>query len=251
MPIVTAHVPGTFCWIELGTSDMRVAQTFYTELFGWEVDQAPMGDGEVYSIFRKDGADCAAMYPIGPQTLGLQSHWLSYVAVADADASTEQAKRLGATLISGPLDVWDFGRMTVLTDPQGARFATWQGRSHIGVGVRDEPATLCWNELHAHDLAAAKTFYSTLFDWRLKDSTDYTDFALGRQTVGGMMLSQDPAPSYWLPYFAVEDCEGSAQQAQSLGATVRLAPSEVPNVGKFSVVADPQGATFAIIQLNF
>lgn len=251
MPIVNAHAPGTFCWIELGTSDPNAARAFYTGLFGWEVDQVPMGSGEVYSIFKKDGADCAAMYEIGLQRA--TSHWMSYVAVTDADASTEQAKLLGASVLNGPLDVWDFGRMTVLVDPQGATFGTWQGRSHLGFSVRDEPATLCWNELQARGIAAAKTFYSTLFGWRLKDSPDYTEFSLGPEAVGGMMLSQAPPqyPSHWLPYFSVEDCEGSAQQAQTLGATVRLAPKEVARVGKFSVLADPQGATFAIIQLNF
>lgn len=67
------------------------------------------------------------------------------------------------------------------------------------------------------------------------------------------MVSQAPAevPSYWLPYFAVEDCDGSTARAQSLGAAVFAPPFDVPNVGRMAVLADPQGAPFAIIKLNF
>jgi predicted enzyme related to lactoylglutathione lyase len=141
----------------------------------------------------------------------------------------------------------------VLKDPQGAAIAVWQAKSHIGLGIRDEPGALCWNELQARDEAAAKTFYTSMFGWTLKESEEYTELAAGDQPIGGIMPSQAPphVPSYWLAYFAVEDCEGTAQLAQSLGGTIRLAPMDVPNVGKFSVITDPQGAVFAIIQLNF
>lgn len=254
MPNVTAHPPGTFCWIELGTSDAGAAKAFYTKLFDWEFVDTPMGDsGELYTIFSKNGEDSAAMFQIGPDMPGMPPNWMSYVAVADTDATTERAKTLGAQVLNGPFDVMDFGRMTVLADPQGAAFAVWQARTHIGVGVRDESGALCWNELQARDVAVAKTFYSTLFGWHLKESDEYTELAAGEQAIGGIMPSQAPphVPSYWLPYFAVDDCEGSAEKAGSLGASVRLAPMDVPNVGKFSVLSDPQGATFAIIQLNF
>lgn len=252
MPGVTSHPPGTFCWIELGTSDPGGAKTFYTRLFGWEVSETPMGEGEIYFIFKKSGADTAAMYAQGKEQQGIPPNWLSYVSVADAGATTEQAKALGGSVLSGPLDVWDFGRMTVLTDPQGAAFAVWQPKSHIGVGVRDEPGTFCWNELQARDVDAARKFYSALFGWRMKESPEYTELAAGDQAIGGILPSQAPpeVPSHWMPYFAVEDCDASAAKAQSLGGAIYVPPTDVPNVGRFAVVADPQGAVFAIIRLN-
>lgn len=160
-----AHAPGTFCWIELGTSDASGARNFYTQLFGWGVNEVPMGEMGTYYIFQQNGADCAAMYQIGPDMQGMPPNWLSYVSVASADATTEKARSSGANVINGPFDVYDMGRMTVLQDPQGAAFAIWETKSHRGVGVRDETNTLCWNELQARDIDAARKFYGPLFDW--------------------------------------------------------------------------------------
>lgn len=249
---MNAHTPGTFCWIELATSDAAGARTFYPALFGWGVSEFPMGEMGTYYIFQKNGADCAAMYQMGPEHAGMPPNWLSYVAVASADAVTEKAKSLGGTVIQGPFDVFEMGRMSVLQDPQGAVFAIWETKTHRGVGVRDETNTLCWNELQARDLDAAKKFYAPLFDWRLKESPDYTEMHVGADAAGGMLVSQAPpeVPSFWMPYFAVEDCEASVARAQSLGGTPIVPPMDVPNVGRFAMVSDPQGAVFAVIKLS-
>ncbi|MEO8379573.1 MAG: VOC family protein [Acidobacteriota bacterium] len=249
MAHVTAHPPGTFCWIELATSDPGAAKDFYTRLFDWSVNQTPIGEGQLYSIFQKDGADVAAMYKQDQQ--GVPPNWASYIAVADADAATEQAKSLGATVMMGPFDVMEHGRMSVITDPQGATFAIWQPKTNIGVGIRDEPGSLCWNELQARDLDAARKFYTAFFGWTMKVSPEYTEFSAGGpQPIGGMLTSQapPPVPSYWLPYFAVEQCDASVEKAQSLGAAVFLPPTDIPHTGRFAVLADPQGATFAFYQ---
>ncbi|HEX6088261.1 MAG TPA: VOC family protein [Thermoanaerobaculia bacterium] len=249
---MNAHAPGTFCWIELATSDAAGARSFYTGLFGWDVNEFPMGEMGTYYIFQQSGADCAAMYQMGADMQGVPPNWLSYVSVASADATTEKAQSLGATVVNGPFDVYDMGRMTVLQDPQGAVFALWEAKTHRGVGVRDETNTLCWNELQARDLDAAKKFYAPLFDWRLKEAPGYSEMHMGDTAVGGMLVSQSPpeVPSFWLPYFAVEDCEAAASRAQSLGGSLIVQPMDVPNVGRFAVVRDPQGAVFAVIKLN-
>ena len=249
MPTVISNAPGSFCWIELATSDAPAARTFYTRLFDWTVNEIPMGEHGDYYIFQKGGHDVAAMYH---DTRGIPPNWLSYVAVADADASAAQAKSLGATVIADPFDVFESGRMAVLTDPQGAAFALWQPKSHQGVGVRDEPNALCWNELQARDVDAARNFYTALFQWRAKESAEYTEWHLAENAVGGMMLSEAPpeVPSFWMPYFAVHDCEESVAQAGSGGGSVIVAPADIPNVGRFAVLADPQGAVFAVIRLS-
>jgi predicted enzyme related to lactoylglutathione lyase len=252
MPKTTSHAPGTFCWIELATADGQAAKSFYTSLFGWTVVEHDMGPGGIYFVFQKDGADTGAMYQIPPDMKGMPPNWLSYVAVADADAASGKAKGLGGSVISGPFDVMDKGRMAVIEDPQGATFAIWQARSHAGVCVRDEPGSLCWNELQARDLDKARAFYAPLFDWRLKESPEYTEMHAGDTAVGGMMLSQGPAevPSHWLPYFAVEDCEATVARLQSLGGQVYAGPFDVPGVGRMAVAADPQGAAFSVIKLE-
>ncbi|HET8773298.1 MAG TPA: VOC family protein [Thermoanaerobaculia bacterium] len=251
MTKTTSHQPGSFCWIELMTSDAAGARAFYTQLFGWSVNEIPMGDLGMYSIFQKDGADAGAMYQRTPEMAEVPPFWMSYVRVDDADAATEQAKSLGATVHNGPFDVGPQGRMTVFADPQGAAFAVWQPYESPGLGVRDEVGTLCWNELQARDVDAAKKFYPALFPWRMKESPEYTEWHIGEQAIGGMMPSQAPAevPSYWLPYFSVADCDATVAQTQSLGGRVLVPAFEAANVGRMSVLADPQGATFAVIKL--
>lgn len=252
MPVTETHAPGTFCWIELGTTDVDGARAFYTSLFPWTVQENSMGEMGTYSIFQKDGRDAASMYKLGPQQMGMPPCWMSYVSVADVEETVAAAGNLGGVVIAGPFDVMDHGRMAVLTDPQGAFFSIWQPKNTAGIGVRDEPGTLCWNELSAHDVEGSKTFYSGLFGWRMKESPDYTEWHAGDQAVGGMLPAQAPehVPPYWLPYFAVDDCDAALAEAGRLGGRVLFGPMDIEHVGRFGVIADPQGAAFAVIRLT-
>jgi len=146
----TKHEPGTFCWVELATSDGAAAKTFYTSLFGWTADDAP-GGGGVYTTLRKNGKDAAALYELGPQQKGVPPHWNSYVCVENADAAAAHAKELGGTVMMEPFDVMEHGRMAVVADPAGATFSVWQPRHNIGAQVVNEPGAFCWNELYTTD----------------------------------------------------------------------------------------------------
>jgi hypothetical protein len=80
----------------------------------------------------------------------------------------------------------------------------------------------------------------------------YTTFSHGGSPRGGLFPIQrswGPVLPHWLVYFAVSDCDGQAALVQSLGGAVRVAPTDIPGVGRFAIVADPQGATFAVIEL--
>ena len=81
-------------------------------------------------------------------------------------------------------------------------------------------------------------------------TVSYTTFTADGAPRGGMMTIQPSwgrVPPHWLVYFAVSDCEGSAALCQSLGGSVRVPPTDVAGVGRFAVLADPQGAVFAVI----
>lgn len=252
MPEVTKHEPGTFCWIELATTDTAAARKFYGDLFGWSVSEVPMGENGFYYLLQKNGKDAAAMYEMQQEmrAAGVPPNWMTYVCVTSADKVTEQAKSLGATVTAGPFDVFDLGRMAALVDPQGAHFSIWEPKANPGVGIRDEDNTLCWNELHANDPQKAKDFYSAL-GWGVKESPEYTEWTVNGQSIGGMIKSHTPQyPSYWIPYFAVADCDATTSKAKAAGANVYVGPQDVPTVGRFSVLADPQGAMFAVIKLD-
>ena len=257
MIVTTTHAPGTFCWPELSTSNQAGAEKFYTSLFGWTMAQTPMGPDSHYTIFQKDGNPTAAANQMDPNVAaqGVPPHWLSYVATESVDASVATAQKLGGTLVAGPFDVMEHGRMAVLTDTTGTPFALWQAKQHPGVGVLDEDNSLVWTELCTDDTTKAAAFYQGLFGWTTEKWSDepmeYTILKRGEAMAGGMMKKvpqMGPVPNHWMPYFGVADCDATVTKAQALGATVVVPPMDVPNVGRTAVIADPQGAMISVMQ---
>jgi hypothetical protein len=252
MPEVNSPAPGQFCWIELGTTDPEAAKGFYAELFGWNVNVNDMGAMGKYSIFRKGDRDAAAMYGLMAEqkAQGVPSNWMTYIGVTSADDAVAKAAELGGSVMQPPFDVMDFGRMAVLKDPQGAVFSVWEAKTHWGVTIRDEANTLCWNELATNDPAAAAGFYTKLTGWTAKESPEYTEWNLDGKAIGGMRTIKEgePAPPSWMPYFMVDDCDAMTAKAQSGGGTACVEPLDMPGVGRFSVLIDPQGAVFALYE---
>ena len=256
MATMTQHAPGTFCWPELATSDQPAAKQFYTSLFGWAFEDSPIGEGQVYTMLRLGDRQVGALFQMDREPAGVPPHWASYVAVASADASAARAASLGGKVIKEPFDVMDVGRMAVIQDPQGAVVALWQAKKHYGAAVLDEPGALCWTELMTTDTGDAARFYTGLFGWTAEPMpmgpTAYTRFKRGDKSAGGMMAippEMGPMPPHWLGYFAVVDCDESVAQAIMLGGKVAVPPTVIPGTGRFSVLHDPQGATFAIVGL--
>jgi predicted enzyme related to lactoylglutathione lyase len=106
-------------------------------------------------------------------------------------------------------------------------------------------------ELGTKDLEKSKKFYSSLFAWKLEEmpGMDYTMINVGEGTGGGMMKKPDPGiPDIWLPYVLVDDVTASTKKAKALGATIAKDVTEVPDMGWFSVITDPTGATFGLWQ---
>ncbi|MEA2236204.1 MAG: uncharacterized protein QOC81_928 [Thermoanaerobaculia bacterium] len=247
MSVVEKYEPGMFCWIELATNDAAAAKTFYTSLLGWNAKDMPIPDG-VYTMLQKSGRDLGALY----QTKEIPPNWQTYISVENADDSATKAKELGATIVAPPFDVMDIGRMALVADPQGATLALWQAKKHIGATIRDETNTLCWNELMTSDIEGARDFYKSLFGWNLRVSAEYTEIDVAGQPSGGMMQMPNDMrcmPASWTPYFAVDDCDATVAKAKSLGAQVYVPPTNIANVGRFAVLADPQGASFDVITM--
>src|SRR5579864_8638659 len=136
MAQIEKHEPGSFCWIELGTTDQTAAKDFYTKLFGWTVQDFPMGPTEFYSMFSLQGSNTAAAYAIRQEqrAQGVPPHWMLYVATESADDTAKRASEAGGKVLAPPFDVFTVGRMAVLQDPTGATFSVWQPNSHKGTG---------------------------------------------------------------------------------------------------------------------
>ena len=138
----TSYEPGTFSWAELATSDAAAAKSFYTALFGWEYEDNPIDDGQVYSMASRDGRHVAALF-----SSEQPPHWNCYVTVESVDEATARAKENGASVIAEPFDVMDVGRMAVIGDPAGAALCLWEPRAHIGAGLVNTPGAMTWNDL--------------------------------------------------------------------------------------------------------
>ena len=253
MPERTEYAPGVPCWIDIGT-DVEGAKSFYGSLFKWDCqDAGPPEQTGGYGFFTKNGKMIAGY---GPQQNPGPPFWSTYVWVSDADAASKEAEAAGGTVIMAPMDVMDAGRMAIFQDPQGGIISVWQAGTHKGAQLVNEPGALCWNELHSRDVEGSKAFYQSVFGWVPVTHADgpmpYTEFQLGDQSIAGMMdmppMIPAEVPTYWLVYFAVDDADATAAKAQKLGGQVLMPAMDIP-VGRFAVLADPQGATFAVIKM--
>ena len=257
MPTVERFAPGEFCWIELATSNQDAAKNFYGALFGWTVRDVPMGPGQVYTLLELQGRIAAAAFTISPgeSAAGVPPHWHLYVAVSSADEAAKKAAELGGKVVEAPFDVMDRGRAALIQDPTGAYFSLWQGKTRIGMGVTGDPGSFCWADLSTPDQARAKTFYEGLFVWKLKagqgEESGYLHILNGENYIGGVPPARHRdgnAPPHWLLYFAVTDVDETFRKAQGMQATVLLPPTDFVRVGRVAVLADPQGAVFALFR---
>ena len=113
---------------------------------------------------------------------------------------------------------------------------------------------ICWNELMTTDLKAAQSFYKAVVGWGARPSeieSSYLMWTAGPTPVGGLMALPEDAkrmgtPPSWVMYVAVPDVDESVRQAVSLGARAYVQPQDIPTMGRFAVLGDPQGATFAL-----
>ncbi|HUI42795.1 MAG TPA: VOC family protein [Terriglobia bacterium] len=258
MPNIEQHPPGSFCWIELATTNQPAAKAFYAGLFGWQAEDMPMGPTDFYTMFRLEGRDAGAAYTLRPEqrSQGVPPHWMLYVAVESADAAAERAAQLGGKVLAPAFDVFNAGRMAVLQDPAGAAFSVWQPKTHTGTGITGVEGTLCWADLSTPDRDRVGPFYAALFGWTIGKEDEnpehaYWHLANGGEFIGGVppATHRDPnIPAHWQVYFTVKDCDASAARAKELGAQFFLPPMTFENVGRMAVMADPQGAVFAIFQ---
>ncbi|GHD92178.1 VOC family protein [Streptomyces naganishii] len=256
--LTTRFVNGAPNWIDVSTSDLDGARSFYRGLFGWEFRSAgPEAGG--YGFFQLDGRTVAG----GMQTTAGQGppSWTVYFQSADAEATAKAAEQAHGGVLAQPMDVMGQGRMAVLSDKAGVPFGIWQPGQTKGVDVAGDPGSLCWVELYTPDIAAAAAFYNKV----LGLETSAVPFPGGTYTCvnpaevgedamfGGIVpLSDDPVEAeggpHWLPYFEVTDADATAAKAEQLGGTVRKPAADVPGVGRIARLTDPSGARFAVIR---
>lgn len=243
-----SYAPGTFCWVDLGTTDATAAKAFYGRLFGWEGEDMPAGHG-TYTMLRLEGFDVAALFEqtADERGAGIPPHWSSYISVVDVDEVAARVEGLGGKLLAGPFDVLDSGRMAVVQDPTGAIVSLWQAGRHIGARLVNDPGCLTWNDLATPDPAAAGAFYAELLGWEIAEQAPEYSTISNEGTLNGGIRRETELPPHWLPYFTAASIEQTTAAAREAGGQVLAEGVEVP-AGRIAVILDPQGAPFAVFE---
>ncbi len=240
--------PGSAVWFDLLTENAAVANAFYAEVFGWEI--------EVYKpdvwLARHNGEAVAGISQIrGELPDQTESRWLVGVLVANADSAVATAKRLGAKVHEAVKDVPGIGRYAVIADPQGAVIML--------VDLEEEftrPTGIdrwVWTELWTDDLAAAGKFYHEVVGYGQSQvdalGGQYNVMTVNDEPTAGLVKipteSIDPA---WAGYIAVEDLDQTMARARKANGKVLVEPNPQFMGGAVALLADPSGAAFFIYQ---
>lgn len=249
MPTREGYPQGVPCWVDLATTDLELAKSFYADLFGWSFGSEP-GQAPYTTAYQRGLA--AAGLADAPAGLSF-SVWSTYFAVDDADATAARINRAGGTVTMEPTDMGASGRMAFASDPTGAGFGIWQAHDHFGAAIVNEHGSLNWNELVSDDLDRAIPFYVSVFGFThdaVESNGQHVTFSVGeREIAGAVRPRDDETPNHWRIYLAVGDVEKAEHVVRAKGGAVLAGPIVVPEVGSFLAVADPTGAPFTLIQL--
>ncbi|HKN68052.1 MAG TPA: VOC family protein [Gemmatimonadaceae bacterium] len=244
---------GQFVWYELLTPDTDAAKRFYASLTGWGTQPFDKD----YTMWTTAGAPFAGLYRLGPEMRqqGVPPNWMPYVESSNVDETVRLATSLGGAVTVPASDIPNVGRFAVLRDPQGATFGvyrtsgpsmSWDGTPVLG--------RFSWHELMTTDYRKAFDFYQKLFGWEKTGEMDmgggnaYLMYGKGQPFGGifnrhGDMMSMPP---FWMVYIYVKDVRKAVEIAKKNGASVHRPPMEIPGGGTIAILADPQGAAFAL-----
>jgi uncharacterized protein len=243
---------GRFVWFEYVSNDANKAQGFFGELFGWSTKSVPMPDGTYAMIAAPDGKTIGG-YAAIPQGAPPKASWLPFLQVASATDTAAKVKELGGTVMKQPFKVGDFATMAVVLDPHGAAFALWQPAKAEDT-PKPEVGHFAWKELPSKDPDASVQFYAQVGGFsstkmEMPEMGTYHVLESDGQGRAGIMKQPMPdAPHAWVPYVQVANADQTAERAKRLGATLIVPPTQIPNVGRFAIFADPQGVPLGILQ---
>jgi len=256
----TDFAPGAPCWFDVTATDIPAAADFYRGLFGWDAqDTGPQT--RHYTVLSQDGALVAAIgsttTPHGEVRPG---QWLPYFSVADVHATVATAQADGAGTFCSYAEIPGQLEFAVLTDPDGALYGITHLTGHPGTQRWSQPDNPCWVQYTAAGSPAdAMAHYATVLGWTYgnaawETSTDRPYQALSTGSAdrefGGAAVARpgEPAPC-WTLTIHVPDTDATAARAAELGGKIVQEPHDNPGPSRLAVIADPSGATLAVMSL--
>jgi uncharacterized protein len=260
------YLDGVPCFVDTSQPDIEAAKRFYGGVLGWQFEERFPG---AYWMATIDGLDVAgiALQPDEPAA------WNTYIQVSSADKATADAMQLGGQVLAPPFDVEQAGRMSIIADPTGAVFCTWEPREHHGSQLVNAAGSWNWSDLYTPDPSLAEPFYRALFGWE-ESAVSFGEFTATmwrRPGYGDSLedrdpgvrarhedagapagftdaigwLMQDDGPSRWAVTFSVDDTDAAAARVEELGGEVVVPPYDAGPT-RVAQVKDPAGVAFAI-----
>lgn len=232
--------PGQFVWNDLVSPSPAASQRFYQELFGWW-SRTEGGHLIMAASHRQGVTQVCAIEP------GEWPHWRPYIDVTDLDAHLALVEKAGGR-VAKPAAPHPLGRYAVISDPSGGIYAAVQLSGRAPAAAPIAPGLMVWHQLMTTSLDKALPFYQAVFGWERHGPPGWHAF-VGEGGTDLGVISQEPEPrgSAWIGYVQVEDVTGATARAVALGAEVVFPPRELAPLGHLSVLLDPNGVSFGLI----
>lgn len=248
---------GSVCWVDVSSTDPAGSRDFYSGLFGWTY-QIHSGRRRTQYLTALCGGRPVAGLSGAPVQEGHTGAWTLYLASANVTRTAQVLGSRGGRVLSGPTNVPGQGRVLLGVDPTGAVIGFWQP-ARPWTFCQTAPGSLYWAELDTWDGPRADEFFAYLFDYQQRQigdgiEVDYTTWSrdgttmLGRLEMNESWADPDCA-AQWMLHFAVEPrigTDAAAHRVLALGGRVDIDPYDT-ELGRIARVADPFGATFALI----
>jgi predicted enzyme related to lactoylglutathione lyase len=255
-PASAEHHSGKMVWADLTTPDLAAAEKFYGGLFGWTFQRIRAGEVN-YAVAMLDGRPVGGMVEKSiPAGQHQQSAWLTFLATNNVDDGKKVAVSHGAKVLADIKSYPMRGRQCVLSDPEGAVFALLASSSGDTPDYLPATGDWIWSSLHAKDAGAEAAFYQNLLGYDVFDlpsddglehlilSTD--DYA--RASANDLARGSARRHSHWLNFVRVANTAEITAKVVAMGGRVLVEPRVDRHGGMVSVVADPAGAPFGLME---
>ncbi len=259
MVLETAKKQGTPNWADCATTDLAASEEFYAAVFGWTADRVTASDGETYSIQRLEGRMVAGIYELNQamRSMNVPPHWGTYIEVDDVDATLERVTEEGGTVLDGPFEEPDVGKIAIIQDTVGAYLRLWHSEPQHGCEVFNIPGAMTWNELNTKEPAKAAAFYEKVLGVEVETmngTMPYTVLKVDGRSVAGILTTTPEMgdfPPMWDVYFASSDVDTTVKHAIAAGGKALREPFDIPGVdARMAVLQDPHGAVFEVIKME-
>ena len=248
------HHTGKFVWFDLLTDNVRAVELFYGDLLGWEFDDG--GDADpLYTVITHQGVQIGGIVASEQLNREVRSaRWVGYLSVPDVDAAVDYVEAQNGIVHTKAQNFRHRGRVSVVSDPQGAVLALVRSETGDPEDVTAEDLVAgrwFWNELWTSDLDAATTFYQNLVGYEpetfgaVAETPYYMMRRDERPRAGMLKIPFEGVLPNWLPYVMVDDPAAIASRVEALGGVVLLQP-EGSSHGGSAIIADPTGAAFGV-----